>query len=68
VIILETPMGISYGHSGFFPGYLTQMAYYPEHEIAVAIQVNCSVPRALGRPLGDMLNEIATAAMEGLEP
>jgi D-alanyl-D-alanine carboxypeptidase len=68
VIILETPHGVSYGHSGFFPGYLSQVAYYPEHRIAVAVQVNCSVPRALGRPLGDMVNELAAAVIGEPEP
>ena len=28
------------GHSGFFPGYLSTMAYYPDKKIAVAVQIN----------------------------
>ena len=66
VIIQETPLGVSYGHSGFFPGYLTQMAYFPDHRIAVAVQVNCSVPPSLGRPLGAMVTELAEVAIEQL--
>ena len=49
VIIRDTPLGPAYGHSGFFPGYLTEMRYFPEHGIAVAFQVNTSDGRALGR-------------------
>ena len=67
VIIQETPLGITYGHSGFFPGYLTQVAYYPEHGFAVAVQVNTSVPRSLGRPLGAIVNELAGVVIGALE-
>jgi D-alanyl-D-alanine carboxypeptidase len=63
VIILEMPAGLSYGHSGFFPGYLTQVAYFPEAQVAVAVQVNCSVPAALGRSLGSIVNELAGEAI-----
>ncbi len=62
VIIQETPLGTSYGHSGFFPGYLTQMAYFPEQRLAVAVQVNTSVPQSLGRPLAAILQELAATA------
>ena len=60
VIIRNTQAGTSYGHSGFFPGYLTDMMYFPEHKIAVAVQVNTSVPGSFGgKPLGRMLVEAA---------
>jgi D-alanyl-D-alanine carboxypeptidase len=49
VIIRPTPHGISYGHSGFFPGYLTEMIYFPEQKIALAVQFNTSAPRAIGK-------------------
>jgi D-alanyl-D-alanine carboxypeptidase len=42
VIIRPTPLGTSWGHSGFFPGYLTEVAYFPEHRLAVAVQMNSS--------------------------
>jgi D-alanyl-D-alanine carboxypeptidase len=67
VIIQETPLGTTYGHSGFFPGYLTQVAYYPEHRFAVAVQVNTSVPRSLGRPLGVIVNELAAVVISARE-
>jgi D-alanyl-D-alanine carboxypeptidase len=60
VIIRKTQIGTSYGHSGFFPGYLTDMMYFPDKKIAVAIQVNTSVGKDLGTPLGRMLVELAT--------
>ena len=57
-IIRKTTMGTSYGHSGFFPGYMTDMAYFPEHKVAVAVQVNTSVGRSLGKPLSRVLVEV----------
>jgi len=59
VIIRPTPLGISYGHSGFFPGYITEMMYFPESKIALAVQVNTSVPRSTGKPLSRLLAELA---------
>ena len=61
VIIRKTSAGTTYGHSGFFPGYMTDMMYFPDSKIAVAVQVNTSVPQNLGKPLGRLLVEIAEA-------
>jgi len=58
VIIRKTTVGTSYGHSGFFPGYMTDMMYFPEHKVAVAVQVNTSVGRSLGKPLSRVLVEV----------
>ncbi len=59
VIIRTTQAGKSYGHSGFFPGYVTDMMYFPDSRIAVAVQVNTSAPQTLGKPLGRVLVEMA---------
>ncbi len=58
VIIRKTAVGTSYGHSGFFPGYMTDMMYFPEQKVAIAVQVNTSVGRSLGKPLGRVLVEM----------
>lgn len=63
VIIRPTPLGISYGHSGFFPGYLTEVMYFPQSRIAIAVQVNTSVPRATGKPLGRVAVELAQTVL-----
>jgi D-alanyl-D-alanine carboxypeptidase len=55
VIIRQTAAGTSYGHSGFFPGYMTDMMYFPDRKIAVAVQVNTSVGQSLGKPLSRVL-------------
>lgn len=57
VIIRQTQFGISYGHSGYFPGYLTEMMYFPELKLAIAVQVNTSEFRKLGRPLIRFIGE-----------
>ena len=58
VIIRKTQLGTSYGHSGFFPGYMTDIMYFPEYRTAVAVQVNTSVGRSLGKPLSRVLVEV----------
>ena len=58
VIIRKTQLGTSYGHGGFFPGYMTDVMYFPEQKVAVAVQVNTSVGRSLGKPLSRVLVEM----------
>lgn len=38
--IRKSPLGTGYGHGGWFPGYLTEVEYFPEANVAVAIQFN----------------------------
>jgi len=51
VIIRPSPMGITYGHSGYMPGYQTELVYFPELETSIAVQVNSSAPRSTGKSL-----------------
>ena len=64
VIIRQTPLGTAYGHSGFFPGYLTEMVYFPDHKIALALQINSSAPRVIARPPVGFLVESAQIILE----
>lgn len=59
VIIRPTPLGVTYGHSGFFPGYITEVRYWPTSKLALALQVNSSVGRALGQSPGTVLLDLA---------
>jgi len=34
------PLGPTYGHGGWIPGYSSSLRYYPNHGIAVAFQSN----------------------------
>ena len=36
----DTPLGITYGHSGWIPGYRSNVQYYPEYNLSVAFQIN----------------------------
>lgn len=49
VIIRPTAHGVTYGHSGYMPGYQTEVMYFPELKAAIAVQVTraCS-----GQPAG----------------
>jgi D-alanyl-D-alanine carboxypeptidase len=62
VIMSPSPVGPAWGHSGFFPGYLTEMAYFPELDVAVAVQVNTSVGRSLGQSPRSVLIQLAETA------
>jgi D-alanyl-D-alanine carboxypeptidase len=48
VIISQTKLGRALGHSGWFPGYLAEMMYFPEHGFCVAVQVNTDQVRQSG--------------------
>jgi D-alanyl-D-alanine carboxypeptidase len=67
VIIRPTALGMTYGHSGLMPGYQTDVMYFPEMKLAIAVQVNSSAPRSTGRPLRDFITEFAriVAAVSG---
>ncbi|MDX2238700.1 MAG: serine hydrolase domain-containing protein [Hyphomonadaceae bacterium] len=38
----RTSLGESYGHGGYFPGFQSQFAYFPRHDLCVAYQANAS--------------------------
>jgi D-alanyl-D-alanine carboxypeptidase len=59
VQVRPSEWGMTYGHSGWFPGYLSNMEYYPEQKIAVAIQFNTDNGRALKKGIRAYTNDIA---------
>ena len=61
VIIRQTAIGPSYGHSGFFPGYMCEVMYWPEQGIAIAVQVNTSETRLIRPPLAGWCVKLAEA-------
>jgi D-alanyl-D-alanine carboxypeptidase len=44
VMIRPTPLGESWGHSGFFPGYATELHHVDAVRLTVALQVNVTDP------------------------
>jgi D-alanyl-D-alanine carboxypeptidase len=65
VEIEPTPLGLAYGHGGYFPGYFTQVRWYPDAKIAVALQLNTSDESLVNRSLKDVTDELAKAVKEG---
>src|SRR5690606_2596175 len=64
-IIRSTSAGESFGHSGFFPGYVTDVMWFPDIRVAVAVQANASVRGALGMPAPELLARVAQLASAG---
>mgnify|MGYP006267295959 FL=1 len=62
--IYPAPLGVAYGHEGWTPGYRSLFAYYPEHELAVAMQVNGLGPY----DLTDYAVRLAQAARTAIDP
>jgi D-alanyl-D-alanine carboxypeptidase len=48
VIVRPSPAGPTWGHSGFFPGYQTELVHFVERGLTIAIQINSSAPRVTG--------------------
>ncbi len=60
----SSDLGLVIGHSGYFPGYLTDMSYYADYDLTLAFQVNTTVmsrelnPRAIQKFLDECANMI----------
>ena len=65
-MMTDTAVGPSIGHDGFMPGYLTTTAYFPDVEIAGAIQLNSDDMGKVGRRLSAVLVELVEIAGEDL--
>lgn len=61
VSIQQTPLGITYGHSGFFPGYNSIVMYFPDRGVAIALQINADQTRG-----GDHATTLARALFGAL--
>jgi D-alanyl-D-alanine carboxypeptidase len=56
-----SPAGVAVGHAGYFPGYLTEMWYYPEVGVGVSAMVNTSHFPVVG-PLRVYADRVAAEA------
>jgi len=64
VIIRTTPLGTTYGHSGFFPGYLAELVYFPDYGISIAILTNTSDVKNLKLGLNRITTILANALVK----
>ena len=62
VAIRDTPVGLSYGHMGFFPGYVSTMQYFPADRVAVALQINTDAEQPQGQ-----IMPLVRAVLDGLD-
>lgn len=62
VYIYETTAGEAYGHTGTFPGYDTNVIYFPRHQIGVCIQVN----RSYGNDTRQYVQALAQVVLNNL--
>jgi len=56
--------GTFIGHSGFFPGYMTEMYYFPQYKMAFAVQTNSSDFKNLKMSVLHVLAELAKTTYE----
>lgn len=59
VMIRDTAQGTTYGHGGWFPGYRTEVVYFPDRKNAIAVQFNTDDGKAIGRNLMTYVEEMA---------
>jgi D-alanyl-D-alanine carboxypeptidase len=62
-MIEPTSVGVSHGHEGWYPGYLSQTMYLPEHKIAVAVQFNTDDQRGIGHRTRWFCDVVAKAVL-----
>lgn len=64
VFIDDLELGRAYGHGGWFPGYESVVAYFPDFDLAVAMQVN----RDFGNRMAAYRDELAALVLSALAP
>ena len=67
VMLRDTALGPLRSHDGYMPGYLTSIGHWPDVGISAAIQLNEDDPAAIGRPLVEVLVELASVCRDAAE-
>ncbi len=62
--------GPVYGHAGWIPGYTSSLRYYPEHHLAIAIQINTDIGIQGGANpgMGQIEQRLAAVLIENKSP
>lgn len=63
VQVRASQWGVSYGHGGWFPGYLSEMEYFPQYKTAIAVQFNTDDFGKLKKSPRSYIAEIAQIAL-----
>lgn len=64
VQIRDSEWGRTYGHGGWFPGYLSEVEYFPKHRVAIAVQFNTDVRPAIKKGLRAYIADVARIILE----
>lgn len=67
VMIRDSKWGPVYGHGGWFPGYRTELAYFPERKTAIAVQFNTDANTMLKKGVSAYLMDVAQILFEPAE-
>jgi hypothetical protein len=59
VEIVQSKWGKAYGHDGEFPGYLSDMRFYPKYKIAVAVMVNSDETAGVNKFMASAVDDFA---------
>lgn len=63
-IVKSGPLGTTLGHSGFFPGYVSDARWFEDSRLSVVVQVNTSDFARLGKGTGWMAHELARVVLD----
>lgn len=64
VEIVQSKWGKAYGHGGEFPGYLSDVRYYPSYGIAVAVMVNSDEAPGVNKFLASAVDDFAQVVIK----
>ena len=67
VEISSTGAGPVYGHDGWIFGYLTQIVYFPDFKVAVALQINSDPMKQYKNAPGNCLGRLVSLAIHDLK-
>jgi D-alanyl-D-alanine carboxypeptidase len=67
VQIRQSEFGVSYGHGGWFPGYISEMEYFPQHKIAVAVQFNTDATGTLKKGMRAYIADAMRIILGGIQ-
>lgn len=63
VQIRDTEWGPSYGHGGWFPGYRSEVVYFPAWKVAIAIQFNTDIGPSLKKEVSAYVADMARVVL-----
>lgn len=64
VEVRDSSWGKTWGHDGWFPGYLSSMIYIPSAKVSIAVQINTDDMRAAKKSPYDYALEVAKVVLD----